>query len=222
MTDRLGASPADTRPLGALRRFVGKAPEPAPEERCEMCAVVIAGAHAHVVSTESRSLMCVCRPCYLLFTASGAAGGKFRAVPERYRRLPEFVLSAAQWDELQIPVAMAFFFTNSAMGKVVAFYPSPAGAMESLLPLDAWRTLVDANPLLATLEADVEALLVRAPRGGAFECFTVPIDACYELTGLVRLHWHGFAGGEDAAREIDGFFARLRERGDEVGAGGAT
>ena len=70
--------------------------------------------------------------------ASGGAGGKrFRAVPDRYVALRSFALSPGQWEELQIPVSMAFFFKNSVEDRVVAFYPSPAGATESLLPLDA-------------------------------------------------------------------------------------
>ena len=42
-------------------------------------------------------------------------------------------------EEFQIPVGMAFFFFNSALGRVTGFYPSPAGATESLLPLAAWQ-----------------------------------------------------------------------------------
>src|SRR5262249_1521253 len=150
---------------------------------------------------------------YLLFTHAGAAQGRFRAVPDRCLRLVGFQLSDARWDELQIPVRMAFLFRNSALGRVVAFYPSPAGAPESLLPLDAWRELVEANPVLDTIEPDVEALLVRGSRSGSaegFECYLVPIDACYELTGVVRRRWRGFDGGDEAWRDIDAFFARLR------------
>jgi hypothetical protein len=47
---------------------------------------------------------------------------------------------------------------------------------------------------------------------GVNETFIVPIDACYELAGLVRRNWRGFDGGEEAAGAIDGFFARIRER----------
>ena len=108
--------------------------------------------------------MCACRGCYLLFTPEGAGGGHFRAVPDRYLVVPDFRLSPAQWDALQIPVSVAFFFVNSTLDRVAAFYPSPAGATESLLPLDTWDELVAAHPELATLEPDVEALLVRADR----------------------------------------------------------
>ena len=53
-----------------------------------------------------------------------------------------------------------------------AYYPSPMGPTESLLELDAWAALEAANPVLATLEPDVEALLVnrRAARGGTGSC----------------------------------------------------
>jgi len=189
-----------------------------------MCAEAIASEHAHVVNVEARTLLCACRACYLLFTRPGAARGRYRAVPDRALRLSGFRLTEAQWDALQIPVRMAFLFHNSALGRTVAFYPSPAGATESLLPLEAWRELADGNSVLETLEHDVEALLVRGSRGPShdpgdgFECFLVPIDACYALTGVVRRRWRGFDGGEDAWRDIDAFFADLRARCREVPA----
>ena len=122
-------------------------------------------------------------------------------------------LSQAQWDSLQIPVSVAFFFLNSTLEQVAAFYPGPAGATESLLPLGTWDEIVDANPALATLAPDVEAFLVRADReSGGAECFLVPIDACYELVGHLRLLWKGFDGGREAHAALDAFFARVRER----------
>ncbi|HSK36358.1 MAG TPA: DUF5947 family protein, partial [Actinomycetota bacterium] len=126
-----------------------------------------------------------------------------------------FGLGEGQWDALQIPVRVAFFFHNSDLGRVVAFYPSPAGATESLLPLEAWAEVVAANPVMTDLAPDVEALLVRRA-GQGFECFLVPIDACYELVGLVRMHWKGFDGGQEAWDAIDGFFDAVRERSRPV------
>lgn len=206
--------------LGGLKRILEgeRAPKARPGERCELCGEPIPEEHSHIVGVEKRALMCACRACYLLFTQEGAAQGRYRAVPDRYLYDPAFALSAAQWDELQIPVAMAFFFVNSTLGKFVAFYPSPAGATESLLPLATWDEVLAANPGFADLVPDVEALLVNRT-GGPTECFLAPISACYELVGRVRLHWRGFAGGEEAWREIDGFFADLRERSRPVRAG---
>jgi hypothetical protein len=202
-----------------LRRFVGgAAPAPPPTEqiqRCEMCTEPISEWHGHVVDVEGRGLMCTCRPCALLFTKEGAGGGRFRAVPERYRYAADVPLAAATWDSIGIPVAMAFFFTNSALGQTVAFYPSPAGATESLLSLEAWADLLAATPTLADLLPDVEALLVHKGDSG-FEFFAVPIDACYQLVGLVRMHWKGFDGGEEAWAAIHEFFAGLRERSELV------
>ena len=51
---------------------------------------------------------------------------------------------------------------------------------------------------MTDLEPDVEALLVQRPAAASFECFLVLIDACYELVGLVRMHWKGFDGGQEA------------------------
>jgi hypothetical protein len=186
-----------------------------PGERCELCAAPITDEHGHIVDLESRALMCACRPCYLVFAPVGAGGNRYRAVPDRYVSFPEFALTAAQWDGMQIPVGVAFFFVNSVTDQVAAFYPGPAGATESLLSLESWREIVSRNPELATVKADVEAVLVRSrdPHGGGDpECFLVPIDVCYELVGELRRLWKGFDGGTEAHAALDGFFDRVRAR----------
>jgi len=197
----------------ALKRFLGPGLKRRAGEVCEMCGQPIVEQHSHVVNVETRTLMCSCRACYLLFTHDGAAQGKYRAVPDRILSLNSFRLSNAQWDAMQIPVGMAFFFYNSGMKKMTAFYPSPAGATESMVPAEAWDELVAANPVLRQLAPDVEALLIYRRRGeDRFQSFIVPIDSCYELTGKVRRYWKGFDGGEEVWREIEGFFANLRAR----------
>ena len=207
----------NNQPFAKLKRFVEPQPKPRSRERCEFCGVEIAEDHSHAVNTETRGLLCVCRPCYLLFTREGAARSKFKAVPERYLYAPGLILTDAQWTSLQIPVGIAFFFFNTSLGRMVVFYPGPAGATESLLSLETWEELARTNPLLPTLAADVEALLVRnVQRRGGFECYIVPIDACYELVGRIRRRWKGFDGGEDAWKEIDAFFADVRARSIEV------
>ena len=198
-------------PFAALRSFLG--PPQAPGERCELCATPVGEEHAHVVNVETRALLCACRPCHLLFANPGAARGKYRAVPRRHLHDPGFRLSESAWERLQIPVRMAFFFRNSTLDREVAFYPSPAGATESLLALGAWEDLMAENPQLRELEADVEALLVYGGRdSGGFRCFVVPINACYELVGRVRQKWKGLSGGEEAWQAIDSFFTNLESK----------
>ena len=201
--------------INQLRSLRGSRPPAPAEERCDFCAQPLAARHSHVIHAEKRNLLCACRPCYLLFTAQGAAGGKYRAVPERYLDLGDRVLGPGQWDRLQIPVDLAFFFFNSSLGRTVTFYPSPAGATESLLPLETWEEIVRANPKVAALTPDVEALLVwKRPEGCA--SYVVPIDACYELVGIVRRHWRGFHGGGEAWSAIEAFFAGLAARSEPV------
>jgi Family of unknown function (DUF5947) len=203
-------------PLAVLQRI--RPPRPLPEvragERCELCAEPISDEHGHLVDVQARNLLCACRGCYLLFASEGAGGGHYRAVPDRYLALPDFQLSPGQWDSMQIPVGIAFFFLNSALERVAAFYPGPAGATESELALSTWEDVVAANPVLSTLQPDVEAFLVRADSGhGGTECFIVPIDACYELVGHLRLRWRGFDGGREAHDAMDSFFERVRTKG---------
>ncbi|WP_328914290.1 MULTISPECIES: DUF5947 family protein [unclassified Streptomyces] len=208
-------------PAAALLRIARARPRPAAGERCEMCAEPVGEGHAHVVNLDSRALMCACRPCYLLFSDQ-RAHLRYRAVPERYLRFSGLALDERTWDELQIPVGLAFLFRNSLQGRTVAFYPGPAGATESELPLDAWDTIVTANPGLAVLLPDVEALLVRRSKGADGSCHLVPIDACYELVGRLRTLWRGFDGGRQAHDAMDAFFAHVAERSRDAAVVGTS
>jgi hypothetical protein len=194
-------------------------------ERCEMCRDVLGQRHGHVVDLEKRSLSCTCRACYLLFTHEGAAGGRYRAVPEHVYHDPGRPLTDADWNELQIPVAMAFFFYNSALDRVVAGYPSPGGATECELDLAAWDRLAAAYPLLGVLAPDVEAVLVNRTENGSadpggstplapprYEVFLIPVDECYSLVGELRMKWQGFDGGAEARAALATFLDGLRRR----------
>jgi Family of unknown function (DUF5947) len=206
-----------------------KRPVQAAGERCEMCAEPIADEHQHVVNVAARQLMCTCRGCYLLFSDPHAKL-RYRAVPDRYLTFSDFELDRRAWEALQIPVGLAFFFHNSDMDKTVAFYPGPAGATESELDLDAWSTISGADsrpghspvaPLALTMLADdVEALLIRVPDrehadpelNAPAECYLVPIDACYEFVGRLRMLWRGFDGGHEVREFVDEFFERIKAR----------
>jgi len=218
--DPVPAAEASASPAAVLRRFMQPKQKAAPGEACEFCMEALAAEHSHVADVEMRSVKCSCRGCYLLFSSDGAAGGRYRAIPEGAVYDPSFVLTAVQWDALQVPVGICFFFRNSSLGTTVAFYPGPAGATESLLPLDVWDELSEANPTLQQMLPDVQALLVRRLGHGS-ECYVVPIDACYELVGIIRRTWKGFDGGEEAHTAIDRFFSQLRERSQWRGAGRA-
>lgn len=213
-------------------------------ESCEFCATEVPATHGHVADLERSSLMCACRACYLLFThdqaglpGPSAGRGRYRAIPDRYRTDPGHPLSGADWDRLEIPVGLAFFLRSSARDTVIGFYPSPAGVTECRLDLGTWHELATTHPILTAAEPDVEAVLIT--RGGAgggagggavgagstgddsadAECFVVPIDACYELAGLMRLHWHGFDGGTEARAHIADFLDRVRSRASALAKG---
>ena len=199
-------------PLVATLRHLLRPPAvPRREERCSLCGADLPGEHAHLVDLHERRLLCACRLCGGLDTAAGGGAGRYRMVSTRYVELRPMCISPSQWEALAIPVGLAFFFFNSELGRVVAFYPGPAGATQSLLPLEAWSAFADAHPVLRSLEPDVEALLVRRT-GQADAGFLVPIDACYELAGRIRATWTGLSGGDALEAEIDRFFTTIRDR----------
>ena len=212
------------RAQSGLGRFAGKGPAEAGAEvavvapgieRCDFCDEELDDRHGHVADLENRSILCTCRACYLLFTREAAGGLRYRAVPDRCLHDPERPITAAEWEQLQIPVAAAFFLRTTTPGSgdatLGAFYPGPAGATECLLDLDAWARLEAEHPLLAEARPDVEAIVIRRDAGHE-DCYLVPIDACYELVGRIRMFWRGFDGGAEAHASIDAFFDGLRAR----------
>jgi hypothetical protein len=147
----------------------------------------------------------------LLFDRSDAFEARFRLVPGRRLRLESFELDEQAWERLRLPVDMAFFFHNSAAGRVTAFYPSPMGATESRLEIDAWSEIEASNPVLSDMAPDVEALLVNRSRGARRQ-WLVPIDDCYRLVAVIRTSWRGFSGGKEVWLEIERFFEGLEAR----------
>jgi Family of unknown function (DUF5947) len=204
-TDELRGMPA----FGMLRQFARK---PENVEHCELCHAALHAEHPHLLEPGPRKILCSCDACAMLF--SSRADAKYKRVPRDIRRLANFRMTDAQWDGLMIPINLAFFFKSGLDSRVKVLYPSPAGATESLLPLEAWTSIAETSGALRNLEPDVEALLVNRvgeARGAApAEYYIAPIDACYKLVGLIRLHWRGLSGGTEVWQEIGGFFADLR------------
>jgi hypothetical protein len=213
------AAPSGILATSRLRRLAQQSPgAPAaasaaaePDEHCELCNAPIPSAHRHLLELSSRELLCTCRPCSLLFDRGGSGAGRYKLIPERRLRLDDFAMSELAWEELRVPVDMAFFFHSSRAGRVVAYYPGPMGPTESQLELTSWQELEAANPILTELEDDVEALLVNRARG-ARRHWLVPLDDCYDLVGLIRTRWRGLSGGSEVWQEIDRFFEELDRR----------
>jgi len=201
-------APRDGVP-SVLRQFARRR---ATRERCELCSAELGPVHSHLLEPAKRQILCACEACSLLF--SGRTGSNYLRIPHRTRLLDDFAMTDLQWESLMIPINLAFFYYDSAAGKVRALYPSPAGATESLLSLESWEEIRAQNRPLQSMEPDVEALLVnRVNRVGDHpQYLLVPIDSCFELVGLIRLHWKGLSGGAEVWQHIQQFFAMLRAR----------
>jgi hypothetical protein len=201
--------------LQALERFARRRPRGA---RCELCADALGERHRHVVDVADRRLLCTCGACAMLL--AGQRRGRYRAVPDRVRVDPTWAITEEELDALGIPVGLAFFFHPSTQTRWTAVFPSPAGATEAELPDAAWEALCEGSDLVQSIEDDVEALLVHRYRDGRRWCAVVPIDVCYDLTGLLRRHWRGIDGGDEARRVLDEFLERLMARSEPLGLGG--
>lgn len=207
LTTAIGESDAaqPASPLAGLRRFLRPR---APEESCELCSATLGPEHPHLLELASGRLVCACGACAILFSNQQAP--RYRRVMPRADVLRDFQLDDVQWAGIGLPIELAFFVIKSD-GAVRVYYPSPGGAIESLMSVSCWEEIVAANPILKALTPEVEALLVNRT-SGAREYYRVSIDECYKLIGLVRMHWRGFSGG-DAWTELSRYFAALQERG---------
>jgi hypothetical protein len=72
----------------------------------------------------------------------------------------------------------------------------------------AWSTLCNNHPELASLEPEVEALLVDR-RGTPARQLRVSIDRAYRLAGILRTSWRGWSGGPGVERALTAFFEGL-------------
>jgi hypothetical protein len=215
-------APGFEQALGVLRQFRGaRRPSARAAEHCELCSAELHPAHPHMVELTSRRLVCACDPCAMLF--DGMERSKYKRVPRHVKVFAGFQLSDAQWESLFIPINLAFFFRSSIEGRTIALYPSPAGAVESLLTLEAWNSIEKDNPQLCEMQSDVEALLVnrisRPEKVAEAQYFIAPIDQCYKLVGLIRANWKGLSGGAEVWDEVDRFFAALRAQAEVLSGG---
>lgn len=206
MNDRTADQVERPDAFAVLRQFSKRR---APAERCELCSAELGPAHQHLLQPAQRQILCACDACAVLFC--GQDGGHYLRVPRRIRLLSDFQMTDLRWESLMLPINLAFFYRDRASGKMIALYPSPAGATESLLSLESWDEIVAENPVLRSMEPDVEALLTNRV-GASSAYFLAPIDECYRLVGLIRMHWRGLSGGPEVWTEIQRFFADLTAR----------
>jgi hypothetical protein len=177
------------------------------QERCDLCHTTIPDDHRHMLHLVERRIVCTCEACWALH--SGDA--EYRPSGMRVVWLDGFACSDETWAAFAIPIGLAFLMRSTVTDSMVAFYPSPAGATESELPMEAWEPLVRDNPVLTQLEADAEALVVNRLADPP-EYAIVPIDQCYALVGLIKSRWEGISGGSAIDTAVPEFFAGLRAR----------
>src|SRR5579862_7008134 len=208
--------------FAVLRQFTrARSAESRAMEHCELCSAGLGFDHPHLVELASRQIVCSCDACAMLF--DGMDKSRYKRVSRSSQFLTDFEISDAQWENLLIPINMAFLFQSSLENRMIALYPSPAGAVESLLPLESWTEIAQQNAVLQKLRPDIEALLVNrvghAHGLGSAEYYIAPIDECYKLVGLIRCNWKGLSGGTEVWTKIAQFFVELRSKSESVGGG---
>ncbi len=198
--------------LRSLARKPPSAPSPAAREAvaaeteaCDLCGLGIPEDHRHLLHLAERRIVCACEACW----AMRSGEGDYRPTGNRTVWLAGLDVPDDLWATFQVPIGLAFFMESTVTGCIVAMYPSPGGATESELHFDSWNRMRELNPVLQSLEADIEGLIANRlsdPRTYVI----APIDRCYELTGTIKAAWEGISGGPGVERAVDAFFDALR------------
>ncbi len=206
---KLDAMIAARKRAELIARMRGLAkPPPAPDvERCELCETTVPSDHRHLLHLVERRIVCSCEVCW----AKHSGDPEYRPAGMRTKWLSDFECTDEMWANFAIPIGLAFFMRSGLEDRIVALYPSPAGATECELDLEAWDRLVAANPPLADLDVDGEALIVNRT-GEEHQYAIAPIDDCYRLVGLIKRNWEGIAGGTAIEQTVPAFFAELRAK----------
>ncbi|HWF55996.1 MAG TPA: DUF5947 family protein [Solirubrobacteraceae bacterium] len=185
---------------------VGAAVEPG-TEFCDLCGLGIPDEHRHLLHLVERRIVCSCEPCW----AMRAGEGDYRPTGNRTLWLPDLNIPDDLWANFQIPIGLAFFMASTVTECVVAMYPSPAGATESELHFESWARMCELNPVLASMERDIEGLIANRLADPPIYAIA-PIDQCYALTGAIKATWEGISGGAGVDRAVTRFFDALREK----------
>ena len=198
--------------LSALLRIAASGPAQPAGERCEMCAEPIGEEHQHVVNLESRSLMCTCRACYLLFTDRGpsCATAPSRPLPLVPGPSSWTGRSGTSWrsrwawpscsttrcwgaPSLSIPARQAPRSRNCP------WTPGPGSSRPTL-----------SSPCCARHGGAADPRTRPRPGPGALPSGA---DRYVLRTGRPPARvWKGFDGGQESRQELAGFFDRISSR----------
>ena len=145
--------------------------------------------------------MCTCRPLLPALHRPTTPSCGTAPCPSAICRSPTSPSTPGQWDELRDPGRSGVPVPQLGAGPHGRLLSRPGrrdrvrAAARRLGPDRRARTRAGGCS-----RPDVEALLdpSRGPRRDEFSCHLVPIDACYELVGRLRLLWRGFDGGPEA------------------------
>ena len=155
-----GTASADT--IARLRRMANArkvaAAAAADEERCDLCGTSLPSDHRHMLQTEERRILCVCEPC----RAMRAHEPGLRPTGSRSLYLDGFAARRRPVGEVPDPDRAGVLLPQRRRRARRGAVPEPGGRHGvRALPRGVATSWSLANPVIATLESDVEALVVN-------------------------------------------------------------
>lgn len=180
-----------TAAIERLQAFV-RAPQPS---HCDVCGDALPQEHVHLSIHGQRALRCACVAC-----GSAAHTGGWQRVDTHLWPV-DLSIENTLWMSLGIPINLAFLLHRPGDADPVALFPSPAGLTETPLPMAGWQAVLSAGAERLQLGATQAILAWRLSSPHRY--YVASLDVCYEIAGLLRVHWRGLAGGPAAQLLLD-------------------
>ena len=191
------SSPGVGRAAGHAARAMPQLRQPPPEPRAGEVRVCAPRPWPPRTSTwsklQSRRLVCAARPARCSSAASKSGLSPRAAATSS--SCPTSASPTPQWESLLIPISLAFFF-HSTPAERVRGRISQSGrghriALGIWKPGRRWSTRTPCWPRCNPTSRPCWSIAWAAQRS----YYRVPIDECYKLVGLIRVHWRGLSGG---------------------------
>jgi len=159
-------------------RFPPTISQKATQHSCRFCSAQLDSFANPVFEVATQRIIPACDKCASRFVRN--SGGPFKLVPRETRALENFQMPDVPWQAFNLPDGVTFVFYSSADVRLLAVYKSASGTIESTVPREVWKAIVEANPALEEMRPDVEGFLIFNALGFR-EYYIAPIDVCYNL-----------------------------------------
>jgi hypothetical protein len=148
------------------------------QHSCRFCSAPLESYANPLFEVATQRIVPACDKCASLFLRND--GRPFKLIPRQTRALENFQMPDVSGEAFSLAVGVTFIFYSTGAARLLAVYRSAFTTVETIVPRETWKAMVEANPALEEMRPDVEGLLIISTLNFREYCIA-PIDVCYNL-----------------------------------------